>query len=257
MLRPFRNVLLAAGLLIAALPAARAAEPEAFSPQQKSAVEAMIRDYLLAHPEVVQDALVELDRRQKEGERLARDKVTKDPNGPLYASANQMVLGNPKGDVTLVEFFDYNCGYCKRALSDNMRLLEQDKGLRLVLKEFPVLGQGSVEASQVATAIRPQLKPEQELAFHTKLLTSRGPVDKARALEVVKEIGLDPAKVAKDMTQPAVATNIQESLALADQLGLTGTPSFVLGGEVIVGAVGYDELKEKISSVRKCGRASC
>ncbi len=229
----------------------------AFSPEQKKEFEGMMREYLLKNPEIVQEAMIELERRQKETERLARLKITQDKSGPLFASRNQMVLGNPKGDVTLVEFFDYNCGYCKKALADKVKLLESDKNLRIVLKEFPVLGQGSVEASQVANAARDLLKPEKVLEFHRTLLSSRGSVGRDRALDVVKEMGLDIAKISKDMTSPETGAAIQESVGLADALGLTGTPSYVLGDEVIVGAVGFDELKSRIEMVRKCGKSSC
>ncbi len=259
MLRSFLARSLLAGLIagFGALPALAQATNAAFNADQKKQIESMIHDYILQHPEVVQEAMVELEKRQKDAEKQSREKITLDKAGPLYTSKYQMVLGNPKGDVTLVEFFDYNCGYCKKALSDNLKLLETDKNLRLVLKEFPVLGQGSVEASQVAMAARESMKPEQMAQFHTKLLGLRGPANKDKALEVAKDIGLDTAKITKDMAKPEIATGIQESVSLADQLGLTGTPSFVLGGEVIVGAVGYDEIKEKIDAVRKCGKTSC
>jgi protein-disulfide isomerase len=229
----------------------------AFSPEQKKELEGMMREYLLKNPEVVQEAMIELERRQKETERLARLKITQDKAGPLFASRNQMVLGNPKGDVTLVEFFDYNCGYCKKALADKVKLLDSDKNLRIILKEFPVLGQGSVEASQVAAAARDLLKPEKMLEFHRTLLSSRGSVGRDRALEVAKEMGLDTAKITRDMASVETAAAIQESVGLADSLGLTGTPSYVVGDEVIVGAVGFEELKSRIEMVRKCGKASC
>src|SRR5690606_33316247 len=127
--------------------------------------------------------------------------------------------------------FDYNCGYCKKALADNMKLLESDKNLRIILKEFPVLGPGSVEASRVAMAARTSMKPEQVLQFHTRLLGARGPANKQKALEVAKEIGLDTAALARHMDDSEVTAGLKQAMTLADQLGLTGTPSFVIGGD--------------------------
>jgi protein-disulfide isomerase len=255
-MKAFLSSLVLATALAAAVPAV--AQPAAaISPEQKGQIETIIHDYLLKNPEVLRDAMVELDRRDKAKEAEAREKVMLDRQSPLYNSKYQMEIGNPQGDVTLVEFFDYNCGYCKKALGDNLKLLEGDKNLRIILKEFPVLGPGSVEASRVAMAARTAMKPDQVMQFHTKLLGSRGPANKQKALEVAREIGLDPALLAKHMDSDEVTTGIKQAMALADQLGLTGTPSFVIGGEVVVGAVGFDELKEKIESVRKCGKATC
>ena len=168
-----------------------------------------------------------------------------------------MVLGNAKGDVTLVEFFDYNCGFCKGALPQMMSLLKDDTNLRVVLKEFPVLGPGSVEAAKVAVAVRMQDKTGKKyLDFHQKLLGSRGKADNARALAVAKEVGMDMGRLEKDMASDEVRVSLEESLKLAETLGLNGTPSYVVGNDVVIGAVGLDVLRSKISTVR-CGKASC
>jgi protein-disulfide isomerase len=162
------------------------------------------------------------------------------------------VVGNPDGDVTLVEFFDYNCGYCKRALPDLMGLMKDDPKLRVVLKEFPVLGPGSVEAAQVAVAVRMQDKGGKKyLDFHQRLLGGRGQADKAKALAAAKDAGLDMARLEKDMASDEVRANIDENFKLAEALGLNGTPSYVIGREVVVGAVGAAALKEKVEEARK------
>ena len=155
-----------------------------------------------------------------------------------------MVLGNPQGNVTVVEFFDYNCGFCKRALPDMMTLLKTNPNLKFVLKEFPVLGPGSVEAAHVAVAARMQDPTGKKyIEFHQKLLGGRGPADKARALAVAKEVGFDMTRLEKDMNSDEVKTTIDEDMKLADSLGVSGTPTYVVGDEVVVGAVGLDELK--------------
>jgi protein-disulfide isomerase len=168
-----------------------------------------------------------------------------------------VVLGNPKGDVTLVEFFDYNCGFCKGALPTLVDLMKDDGKLKVVLKEFPVLGPGSVEAAKVAVAVRMQDKSGKKyLDFHQKLLGGRGKADKARALAVAKEVGMDMARLDKDMASDEVRVSLEESLKLAETLGLNGTPSYVIGEDVVVGAVGMDALRGKIAMAR-CGKETC
>ena len=162
------------------------------------------------------------------------------------------MLGNQQGNVTFVEFFDYNCGFCKRAMSDMLDLMKTDPKLKFVLKEFPVLGQGSVEAAHVAVAVRMQDPTGKKyLDFHQKLLGGRGPADKARALAAAKDAGFDMARIEKDMASDEVKTTIDENLKLAEAMGINGTPSYVVGNEVVVGAVGIDSLREKISAERK------
>ena len=162
------------------------------------------------------------------------------------------MLGNPQGKVTMVEFFDYNCAYCKRALADMLDLLRTDSDLKFVLKEFPVLGPGSVEAAHVAVAARMQdPSGKKYMEFHQKLLGGRGLADKTRALAVAKDVGFDMARLEKDMNSDEVKTTIEENMKLADALGVSGTPTYVVGDEVVVGAVGLDELRAKIKSERK------
>jgi protein-disulfide isomerase len=228
-----------------------------FSPSQKTEIESILKNYLLQNPEVLRDAIGELEKREKAAENAARDKIVSDAQSPLYTSPHQAIIGNPNGKVTLVEFFDYNCGYCKRALGDLARLLKEDPDLRVVLRDFPILSEGSIEAAQIEAAARLQFKGEKFWDFHQKLLGSRGAVGKAQALAVAKEAGADMDKLAKDAAEPSVKAGIEESDKLGRQLALTGTPSYVIGDEVVVGAVGYDQLKAKLDNVRKCGKAAC
>jgi len=244
---------IASAMLIAAAPAA---EPS-FSEPQKTEIEKIIRDYLISHPEVLQEAITELDKRQATADAEKAKAAVSANAETLFNSSRQVVLGNPKGDVTLVEFFDYNCHFCKGALPALMDLMKDDNKLRVVLKEFPVLGPGSVEAAKVAVAVRMQDKSGKKyLDFHQKLLGGRGQADKARALAVAKEVGMDMTRLEKDMASDEVRVSLEESLKLAETLGLNGTPSYVVGDDVVVGAVGLDALRTKISSAR-CGKESC
>jgi protein-disulfide isomerase len=253
MTRTLIRLAMATGLL--ALPLAASAQ--SFSPVQRDEIGAVVRDYLLAHPEVLQEAMAELEKRQGAAEQAKQKAAVANNAATIFDSQRQVVLGNPKGDVTVVEFFDYNCGYCKRAMADMLDLVKNDTNLRFVLKEFPVLGDGSVEAAHVATAVRMQDKTGRKyLDFHQKLLGGRGEANKARALAAAKEAGIDMARLEKDMASDEVKASLKESFQLAEALGLNGTPSYVVGNDIVIGAVGLDSLKAKISNAR-CGRATC
>lgn len=239
-------------LLFAAPHASQAAE---FSTTQKTAIEKIVHDYLVTHPEVLQEAMSELEKRQQAAEAAKHQEAVKAHAKALFDSPDQVVLGNPKGDVTFVEFFDYNCAFCKHAMGDMLTLLKTDPNLKVVLKEFPVLGPGSVEAARVAVAVRMQ-DPSKYLEFHQKLLGGRNHADEARALAVAKEIGMDMARIKKDMKSPEVQKTLAQDYGLAEALGLNGTPSYVIGDKVIVGAVGLTALKQDINTAR-CGKANC
>jgi protein-disulfide isomerase len=245
----------AAGLF--ALGAISLASAQAISPDQRTEIERIVREYLLKNPELLQEVMTELEKKQAAAEAEKHRAAIKSNFEALFNSKRQVVLGNPNGDVTMVEFFDYNCGYCKRAMADMLDLLKNDPKLKVVLKEFPVLGQGSVEAAQVAVAVRMQDPTGKKyLEFHQKLLGSRGQADRTRALAAAKDVGLDMAKIEKDMASEEARASLEESMKLAEALGLNGTPSYVVGNDVVIGAVGLAALKEKVSSAR-CGKPTC
>ncbi len=228
-----------------------------FTPAQKQELGAFIHDYLVSNPEVLREAIEALDKHDKASAETERHKTVASESGPLFSSKYQATIGNPKGSATLVEFFDYNCHFCKGALPDISKLVKDDPNLKVVLKDFPVLGPGSIEAAKVASAARNQLPGDKFWAFHSKLLAAHGPIGRAEALTVAKELGLDMDKLAKDMESPDVKAGLDETIQLADALQINGTPTFVVGQDVVVGAVGYQQLKDKIDSVHKCGRVSC
>jgi protein-disulfide isomerase len=233
-------------------PAAATPPAPTFSTDQRHEIEGIVKDYLVQHPEVLQDAMDALDKQQKQADADKARVTIKENNATIFNSSHQVVLGNPQGSVTMVEFFDYNCAFCKRALPDMMGLLKTNPDLRFVLKEFPVLGPGSVEAAHVAVAARMQDPTGKKyIEFHQKLLGGRGAADKERALAVAKEVGFDMARLEKDMDSDEVKQTIDEDMKLADALGVNGTPSYVVGDEVVVGAVGIDTLKDKIKAQQK------
>ena len=247
-------IIAAAALLLSP---AREAQAQALTGPQRSEVESIIKEYLLKNPELIEDVMKELEKRQSAAESAKAQKTITDNAQILFNSPRQVTLGNPKGDVTMVEFFDYNCGYCKRAMGDMLELMKADPNLRVVLKEFPVLGEGSVQAAQVAIALNMQDKGGKKyLDFHQKLLNTRGGVDKAKAMAAAKDAGADMARLEKDMASPEIKTTLEETFRLAEPLGLNGTPSYVIGENVVIGAVGLSELKGKINAAR-CGKATC
>ncbi|MEJ1161369.1 DsbA family protein [Prosthecomicrobium sp. N25] len=248
-------LLLAGALALAPLSARPAVAAEALSADQKAAVEKLVHDYILANPEIVEEALNLLEKRKADQAAAQQKQTISEKSGVLFNSARQVVLGNPKGDVTVVEFFDYNCGYCKRALGDMMALINEDKNIRFVLKEFPVLGPGSVEAAQVAAAVN-RVAPQKYLDFHQTLLLGRGEANKAKALEAAASVGIDRKRVEAELSHPEIAATIEESYALANGLGLTGTPSYVVGESIVPGAIGHDRLKQRIAEAR-CGQTTC
>jgi protein-disulfide isomerase len=255
-MRPFR--LIAPALLALALGAApQAASAQGVSDVQRSDIEKIVREYLIAHPEVLEEAMSELSKRQAAADAEKHQASIAKNADTIFNSQRGVTIGNKDGDVTFVEFFDYNCGYCKRAMADMLDLMKADPKLKVVLKEFPVLSQGSVEAAQVAVAVRMQDPTGKKyLDFHQKLLGGRGAADKARALAAAKEAGLDMAKLEKDLGSPEVKATLEENLKLAESLGMNGTPSYVIGKQIVIGAVGADALREKISTAR-CGKATC
>jgi protein-disulfide isomerase len=244
------------GFTAAPMAAAPEKAPE-FSDAQKGAIEEIVKTYLLSHPDILRDMASELERKQKAEEDVQRRGAIADNRQELFNSSFQAVIGNPKGKTTLVEFFDYNCGYCKRALGDLANLMKGNPDLRVVLKDFPVLGPDSVDAAQVASAARLQISGDKFWEFHQKLLSARGHVGREQALLVAREFGLDMDKLQKDSKDPSIKDKLASILKLGDTLSISGTPSYVVGDEVVVGAVGFDELKKKLDAVGKCGKTEC
>jgi protein-disulfide isomerase len=254
---PSFRLLIPALFALALCGAPMSASAQSFNDTQRGDIETIVRNYLIAHPEVLEEAMNELSKRQTAAEAAKHEAGVASNADAIFNSPRNVTLGNKDGDVTFVEFFDYNCGYCKRAMDDMLSLMKGDPKLKIVLKEFPVLSQGSVEAAQVAVAVRMQDPTGKKyLDFHQKLLGGRGAADKARALQAAKEAGLDTAKIEKDLASPEVRATIEENFKLAEAMGMNGTPSYVIGKQIVIGAVGVEGLKEKIG-IARCGKATC
>lgn len=239
---------------LAALPTYAA---DGFTDAQKSELGPIIRDYILKNPQIIQEAFEELDRKQKAAEADQQKKALALVGPKLNSAEEGIVVGNPNGDITLVEFFDYNCGYCKRAMADIMDMMKADPKLRVILRDFPVLGPDSLDASLVALAARNQFSGEKYMEFHQNLLTSKGRIGKERAYEVAKDMGADIAKLKKDVESGDPRKLIESTMRIADQLKIGGTPTFVVGDSLIVGAVGKEPIAGALANLRSCGKSVC
>ncbi len=246
-LRCFRNALafsLAAITAVSATPALAAAE---FSTEQRQAIEAIVRDYLIKNPEVMLEVL-EAAKEKISGEAQAqRAAALAERRHDIFEDPNAPVVGNPQGDVTLVEFFDYRCPYCKQVAPAIEALLAEDKQLRVVYKELPVLGPESVTAARAALAARKQGKYE---ALHRALMQVKGQINEAAIFNAAKSAGIDVERLKRDMTAPDIDRMLQANHQLAAALDIRGTPGFVIGDEIVPGAVSIDALRQLIAAAR-------
>jgi protein-disulfide isomerase len=236
------------GLAAAIAPLAGPAAAADFTPQQRQAIEAIVKDYLATHPDVMLDALKAADDKVKSA---AADKATSAlvvEHREIFDDPQAPVGGNPNGDVSLVEFFDYRCPYCKQVEPALESLLRQDRDLRMVYKEFPVLGPASVTAAKAALAAQKQGK---FAAFHRAMMGLKGQIDDAAVFAVASSAGLDVGRLKRDMQAPAIEHVLKANFALADALGIDGTPGFVIGDQIVPGAIGLDDLKQLIAATRK------
>lgn len=241
-----------AGIGLAALAAAAfattpAQAQNASAPAQKEVIEQIVRDYIREHPEIIVEALDAYQAKQEAEQRTSQAKSLSSREDEIFRSAGSPVVGNPQGDVTLVEFFDYQCGYCKRAQPDMERLMKEDGGLRVVLKEFPILGPASVTAARASLAAQKQGK---YLEFHNKLMGFKGQLNDDVIYTAAEQVGLDVARLKQDMADPSVAAELRANMDLAQSLGIQGTPAFIINDQVIPGAVGFDTLKGAVDKDR-------
>ncbi|WP_246567345.1 DsbA family protein [Gemmobacter fulva] len=210
-------------------------------------IKALVAETLRENPELVLEALQALEARQAEAQAATAASVLTKERTTLERDPNAPILGNPDGDVTIVEFFDYNCPYCKRAMPEVNALMADDTNVRLVLREWPILSEGSAFAARAALASRQQGKYAE---MHDALMTMRGKVEAEAVLRIAGEVGLDIEKLKIDMQSPEVEEHIATSMRLAEALGFNGTPSFVVGDQLIPGFVEKPQLVEAVTAAR-------
>lgn len=209
-------------------------------------IEQIVRDYLLREPEIIYQALEELQRRQAEANAERQRAAVAANRSQLFHEPGNPVAGNPDGNVTLVEFFDYQCSYCRRVVTSLQALLAEDEQLRVVFKEFPILGEDSMTAARAALAAREQGR---YLPFHFALMRARD-LSLGGIMAVAASVDLDTERLASDMQSPEIEAQLQANYALARALGIEGTPAFVIGDELIPGAVDKTRLVQLIEEAR-------
>ena len=248
-----KPLLLSSVLLISGLSLTGTTAAEEF---ERKDIENIVREYLLSNPEIMLDVQEALDTKQEELRVAQQAETLATKSELIYNSPNQMIIGDVNAKHTIVEFFDYNCGFCKRALSDMNRIVEESPDVKFVLKEFPVLGEPSAEAHRISLAVI-KLYPELYADFHQELLSGPGRKDGNRALDLAVSLGADKQKLEEMSKTADIADAFREVYEIADGLGITGTPSYVIGNEVVFGAVGYDRLSPKLDNLRQCGTTIC
>lgn len=244
-------VLVAVGVFAAArttVPLSGAANAAAFESGDKARLGQTIREYLLANPEVLVEAMQEYERKQESQRDAVAEKAIKQYRKELLSDPDSPIAGNPQGDVTVVEFNDYNCPYCKRAHSTMKSVLAADSKIKVVIKDLPILGEASKIAAAAALAA---VKQGKHLAFHNALMEFNGRLDRDKVFEIAGKVGLDIAQLQKDMEDARIKDIFSRNAALASALGVRGTPAFVIGDTFVPGAVDADTLKQLIAAARK------
>ncbi|HEX2752876.1 MAG TPA: DsbA family protein [Alphaproteobacteria bacterium] len=232
--------MLTAALSFAAAPPAAAAEEG----MTKEAVQKIVHDYIMENPDVILDAVNKYQQRTMEEKQKAAVETNREY---LFRDERSPVIGNPDGDVTIVEFFDYNCGYCKRVLPTVQDLIKEDKGLKVIFKDVPILGPSSETASKWALAAQ---RHNKYFEFHQALMNHKGPITDDTLAKIATDLELDPARLKKDAETTDVLLQIERNRSLFTQMGLGGTPAFIIGEEVVPGAIGKDDMKKLIEKTR-------
>jgi protein-disulfide isomerase len=221
---------------------------DALSPAQADAVKKLVHDYLLEHPEVIVESLKALDEHQQAGNQAEQHQVITARHAELFEDPASPVLGNPQGSVTIVEFFDFRCPYCKGMAKELSDLVRADGNIRLIYKDFPILGPASQFASKAALAAQRQGK---YMELHQALMGFKGQLSDDVVLDLAKRTGLDVAQLQKDMELPEIESQIRKNYDLATALRISGTPGFIIGDSVVDGAMPIDKMKELVAAQRK------
>lgn len=252
----FKKMIAAGALLALAASVALPQTAAALDAKQKEEIGAFIKEYLLANPEVMLEVQEALTAKQRAKQQEAAEAAIATNKKAIFQSEHDVTLGNPDGDVTIVEFYDYNCGYCKRALSDMDQILAADKNVRFVLKELPILGPDSLAAHKISAAFR-LIAPEKYGDFHRALLGGEERATEETAIAVAAKLGVTEEQLRAKMEKEPQDAAMREAYSLANELGITGTPSYVIGNEAVFGAVGADEIAAKVENMRSCGKTVC
>ena len=242
-IRCARQAALALVVLAAATPAIAEIDGK-----DKEAIEAIVHQYILEHPEIIAEAIERLQAREQRAKEEAQRNAMISLAPKIYDNPQTPEMGNPQGDVTVVEFFDYQCGYCKRVFPTVMNVLNADRNIRILWKELPILGPVSQFAARAAMAADKQGK---YFAYHVALMELKGRLTEDKVMETAHATGLDMKQLIEDMASPEIERYLNETLALAQSLGISGTPAFLFGDQMVPGSIEEDQMHELIARVRE------
>lgn len=234
-------------LMAASIAALSTGTPAIAADLDEARVKELVLEAIRENPGIIREAIeilqAEEEAAQAEAARLAlsqqRQLLENDPNAA--------VIGNPDGDVTIVEFFDYNCGYCRRVFPNVTALIEADENIRVVMREWPILGEESVFAARASLAAREQGKYEE---FHNALMGNRGRITESSVMSIAERVGLDTDQLRADMNSEAVNAHLETSQRLTQALGFNGTPAFVFGDQLVPGAIELDQMRDLVEDIR-------
>ncbi len=222
-------------------------KPAQFDPAEETAIREVVREYLVTHPEVVIDAIRVYQQREKVAAEERKRETLKRQQAAIFNNPHDPVIGNPDGDVAVVEFFDYRCGYCRSVANGLREAAKADGRIRVVMKEFPILGPDSQFAARAALA---SVKQGLYEPFHFAMMNAKGNLDKKAVMAIATEVGLEVERLKRDMQAREIDGLLRRNFELAELLGINGTPAFVIGDEVIPGAIDMQTLRDKVAQVR-------
>jgi len=239
---------MSAALLMVSAAAPAAVAADSLSKAQKDEIGAVVRDYLIEHPEILAEAQQALETKRK-------TTLIDDNRQAIFNAPEDVSLGNPKGKIEIAEFFDYNCGYCRHAMPAMDAIIKSNPNVRFVLKEFPILGPDSLTAYKVSDAFR-RLAPEKYGEFHRELLGGDH-ADEARAIEVAQSLGVSEKAIRAEMAKSSNEDSARATYKIAKAMDITGTPSYVIGDQLIIGAVDPEVINDMIVNMGQCGKTAC
>lgn len=223
-----------------------------FSDSDRAAIESIIKDYLVTkHPEVLKEAFDELQHREQLAADAKNKEAVSQQNAKIYNDPDTPVGGNPKGDVSVVEFFDFQCGYCKMAEEGVEKLIKDDKGVKFIYKDYPILGPVSTIASKAALA---SVRQNKYIVFHDALMSKKEHLTEDTIYQTAKSVGIDVDKLKKDMADEVISKQVEAALKLGNDIGVRGTPMFIIGDQVFPGAIQYDQMKKAVEDARAAAK---
>jgi len=247
---PLKSIAIASVFAFALPLAASSQEPANAGAIQKQKTEKIVREYLINNPEIVIKAINEYQRRKQAEADTKKQQAMSSMSDNLKHNPNDPVIGNPKGDVTIVEFFDYRCGYCKRVFPDVQSLIKKDGNIRYVLKEFPILGAESVYASNVAMAVWLH-QPDKYFAFHSAMMLNKGGLGETKVMELAQSAGIDTTALKEQMKDPVIEKTLAATQEQAKALNISGTPGFIFGNTLVPGAIDLGQMVDLVVATRK------